>query len=79
MKSNFLPLSDLRVGESGVIVKMEIKGKVRQRFLAMGLIKGETVTVKRVAPLGDPIDFIVKGYHLSLRKSEASEILVETE
>lgn len=79
MKSNFLPLSDLRVGESGVIVKMDIKGKARQRFLAMGLIKGETVTVKRVAPLGDPIDFIVKGYHLSLRKSEASEILVETE
>ena len=79
MKSNYLPLSDLRVGESGVIVKMEIKGKARQRFLAMGLIKGETVTVKRVAPLGDPIDFIVKGYHLSLRKSEASEILVETE
>lgn len=79
MKSNFLPLSDLRVGESGVIVKMDIKGKARQRFLAMGLIKGETVTVKRVAPLGDPIDFILKGYHLSLRKSEASEILVETE
>ena len=79
MKSNYLPLSDLRVGESGVIVKMEIKGKARQRFLAMGLIKGETVTVKRVAPLGDPIDFIVKGYHLSLRKSEASEILVEIE
>lgn len=79
MKSNFLPLSDLKVGESGVIVKMDIKGKARQRFLAMGLIKGETVTVKRVAPLGDPIDFILKGYHLSLRKSEASEILVETE
>jgi len=79
MKSNYLPLSDLRVGESGVIVKMEIKGKARQRFFAMGLIKGETVTVKRVAPFGDPIDFIVKGYHLSLRKSEASEILVETE
>jgi Fe2+ transport system protein FeoA len=79
MKSSFLPLSDLKVGESGVIVKMDIKGKARQRFLAMGLIKGETVTVKSVAPLGDPIDFIVKGYHLSLRKSEASEILVETE
>ena len=79
MKSNYLPLSDLRVGESGVIVKMEIKGKARQRFLAMGLIKGETVTVKRVAPLGDPVDFIVKGYHLSLRKSVAREILVERE
>ncbi|MBE9474817.1 MAG: ferrous iron transport protein A [Chloroflexi bacterium] len=79
MKSNFLPLSDLKVGESGVIVKMDIKGKARQRFLAMGLIKGETVTVKRMAPLGDPVDFIVKGYHLSLRKSEAREILVERE
>jgi len=77
MTENILPLSQLKVGESGVIVKMNVQGATRQRFLAMGLVKGETINVKRIAPLGDPIDFIVKDYHLSLRKSEASEILVQ--
>jgi Fe2+ transport system protein FeoA len=77
MTENTLPLSQLKVGERGVITKMNIKGAARQRFLAMGLIKGESILVKRVAPLGDPIDFVIKGYDLSLRKSEAAEILVE--
>ena len=72
-----VPLSDLKVGETGVIAKMNFKGAARQRLLAMGLVKGETILVKRVAPLGDPIDFVIKGYHLSLRKTEANEILVE--
>jgi len=72
-----VPLSNLQVGERGVIAKMNFKGAARQRFLAMGLVKGETILVKRVAPLGDPVDFVIKGYHLSLRKAEASEILVE--
>jgi ferrous iron transport protein A len=62
----------------GTIVEMKLKGAARQRFLAMGLVKGETIRVERVAPLGDPIDFVVKNYHLSLRKTEASEILVQT-
>lgn len=77
MKQDILPLSQLKVGERGVITKMNIKGAARQRFLAMGLVKGETILVKRVAPLGDPIDFVIKGYDLSLRKSEAAEILVQ--
>jgi Fe2+ transport system protein FeoA len=77
MTPDILPLSQLKVGERGVITKMNIKGAARQRFLAMGLIKGETILVKRVAPLGDPIDFVIKGYDLSLRKSEAAEILVQ--
>ena len=72
-----VPLSELKVGETGVIAKMNFKGAARQRLLAMGLVKGETILVKRVAPLGDPIDFVIKGYHLSLRKTEANEILVE--
>jgi ferrous iron transport protein A len=49
----------------------------RRRLLDMGLVTGETVTMKAVAPLGDPVELIVKGYHLSLRKHEASEIFVE--
>ena len=77
MSESAIRLSELNVGESGIIVKLNIKGAVRQRFLAMGLVKGETILVKRVAPLGDPIDFLIKGYDLSLRKAEASEILVE--
>jgi Fe2+ transport system protein FeoA len=77
MTENTLPLSQLKVGERGVIAKMNIKGAARQRFLAMGLVKGESILVKRVAPLGDPIDFVIKGYDLSLRKSEAADILVE--
>jgi Fe2+ transport system protein FeoA len=77
MTETILPLSQLKVGERGVITKMNIKGAARQRFLAMGLIKGESILVKRVAPLGDPIDFVIKGYDLSLRKSEAAEIMVE--
>lgn len=74
-----VPLSDLKVGETGVIAKMNYTGAARQRLLAMGLVKGETILVKRVAPLGDPIDFVIKGYHLSLRKTEADEILVEAQ
>lgn len=77
MSESTIRLSELNVGESGIIVKLNIKGAVRQRFLAMGLVKGETILVKRVAPLGDPIDFLIKGYDLSLRKAEASEILVK--
>lgn len=71
-----IPLSELKVGEKGVVHKINFKGAIRQRFLAMGLVIGETILVKRVAPLGDPIDFVIKGYDLSLRKTEASEILV---
>ena len=77
MSESAIPLSELNVGESGIIVKLNTKGGARQRFLAMGLVKGETILVKRVAPLGDPIDFLIKGYDLSLRKAEASEILVK--
>jgi ferrous iron transport protein A len=77
MSESPFPLSKLKVGESGVIVQVNLKGSARQRFLAMGLVKGETISVERVAPLGDPIDFVVKNYHLSLRKSEANEIFVQ--
>ena len=72
-----VPLSSLESGESGIIVKLNLGGSVRQRFMAMGLVKGEKVTLERAAPLGDPLEFLVKGYHLSLRKSEASQIIVD--
>lgn len=71
-----IPLSNLKVGEKGVIQKVNFKGAIRQRLLAMGLVIGETILVKRTAPLGDPIDYVIKGYDLSLRKVEAKEIFV---
>lgn len=70
------PLSELHVGESGTIVGLDVKGSIRRRFLEMGMVTGETVRLERVAPLGDPIAFRIKGYQLSMRKSEASKILV---
>jgi len=77
MPETILPLSQLKIGQSGVIVKINLSGAARQRSLAMGLVTGETIHVHRIAPLGDPMDFIVKSYHLSLRKAEAGEILVQ--
>lgn len=76
MENESLPLSALKVGESGRIIKLNLKGTTRQRFMAMGLVRGEVVRVERVAPLGDPVEFVVKGYHLSVRKSEADQIVV---
>ena len=71
-----VPLSSLERGESGIILKLNLAGSVRQRFMAMGLVKGEKITLERAAPLGDPLEIQVKGYHLSLRKSEANQIIV---
>jgi ferrous iron transport protein A len=71
-------LSELRPRQRGKVVKVGGKGSVKRRILDMGLVSGAEVEVVRVAPLGDPIEFIVKGYNLSLRKSEAQDIEVET-
>jgi ferrous iron transport protein A len=49
----------------------------RRRLLELGVVRGETIMLQRAAPLGDPLEFVVKGYHLSLRKREAATITVE--
>jgi Fe2+ transport system protein FeoA len=72
-------LSDLKPGESGTVVRVEGNRSIRRRMLDMGLVKGAEVQVKRIAPLGDPIEFVVRGYSLSLRKTEAHAIHVDTE
>jgi DtxR family Mn-dependent transcriptional regulator len=74
---NQIPLHKLNVGQLGVIVRLQGEGPVKQRMMAMGLVPGAEVKVLRVAPLGDPVEFKVKGYSLSLRKSEARNITVE--
>ena len=67
-------LSDLAVGEIGVVAGMEGEGPGRRRMLDMGLVPGAEVKVIRLAPLGDPIEFRVRGYRLSLRKREAERV-----
>jgi len=71
------PLSELKCGEKGRIVKIGGEGSLRRRLLDMGLVSGSEVAIERVAPLGDPIEIKVKGYNLSLRKKEADGIQVE--
>lgn len=70
-------LSELKVGEFGNIVKLFATGGFRQRLLEMGLVRGERIEVKRVAPLGDPVEYSIKDYRLSMRRREAESILVE--
>lgn len=72
-----MPLHKLKVGQHGIVVRVGGQGPVRRRIMDMGLVSGTEVKVVRVAPLGDPIEFEVKGYNLSLRKDEASNIIVE--
>jgi DtxR family Mn-dependent transcriptional regulator len=72
-----IPLHKLGVGQRGVVVRVGGKGPARRRMMDMGLVPGSEVKVVRVAPLGDPVEFELKGYSLSLRKSEARDITVE--
>ena len=71
-----LTLRQLKAGESRIVAKVTGEGSLRQRILDMGLTKGTSVTVRKVAPLGDPIEVTVRGYELSLRKAEAACILM---
>lgn len=71
---NHVPLSSLLPGQQGVIARVGGQRNIRRRLLEMGLVPGETVLVERVAPLGDPVEFRVKGYHLSLRRRDTAEI-----
>jgi ferrous iron transport protein A len=70
-------LDQLKPGERATIVKVGGEGPVRRRILDMGVVKGAEIEVVRVAPLGDPIEFLIKRYNLSLRGSEARQIQVE--
>lgn len=72
-------LSDLKPGEKAVILRVVGTGSVRRRMLDMGLVKGTEIVVIRRAPLGDPIEFRLKGYNLSLRKEEAKKVFVKVE
>ncbi len=74
--SDLIALHQLRPGQAGIIVRVGGQAALRRRYLEMGLVRGETVSLTRVAPLGDPMAYQVKGYHLALRREEASQIWV---
>ena len=67
----------MKEGETGKIIRIGGNGALRRRILEMGLLKDSEVYVEKYAPLKDPIELIVKGYHLSMRVNEASQIMVE--
>lgn len=69
-------LRDVKVGQTVKVVKLEGEGAVKRRIMDMGITKGTEVFVRRVAPLGDPVEVTVRGYELSLRKADAQMILV---
>ena len=72
-------LDQLTTGESGVVVAIHGKGAVKRRLMDMGVTKNVRVTVRKLAPLGDPLEITLRGYELTLRKEEASLILVQKE
>lgn len=71
------PLSELEPQERGRVTAVLGSGGLRQRLLDMGVVPGVEIEVVRVAPLGDPVEYLVRGYRLSLRHSEAANVLVE--
>ncbi len=72
-------LRELKPGQKGKVTKISGSGSIHRRILDMGIVKGAEIEVERVAPLGDPLEVKIKGYHLSLRKDEAANIFVEAE
>ena len=70
-------LRDVKIGETVKVVKLHGEGAVKRRIMDMGLTRGTEVFVRKVAPLGDPIEVTVRNYELSLRKADAEMIEVE--
>ena len=69
-------LKDVKIGESAVIEKLHGEGALKRRIMDMGLTRGTQVYVRKVAPLGDPMELTVRGYELSVRKGDAENIEV---
>lgn len=69
-------LRDVPVGTTVTVAKLTGEGAIKRRLMDMGITKGTQILVRKVAPLGDPIEVNVRGYELSLRKSEAESILI---
>ena len=70
-------LSEMKEGQTGIITRIGGGNSLRRRILEMGLVKGTEVYVEKYAPLKDPLELIIKGYHVSLRVQEAAQITVD--
>ena len=70
-------LREVKIGETVKVVKLTGQGAVKRRIMDMGITKGVEIFIRKVAPLGDPVEVTVRGYELSLRKDDASMIEVE--
>lgn len=70
-------LKEVKIGETARVVKLHGEGAVKRRIMDMGITKGVDVYMRKVAPLGDPIEITVRGYELSIRKADADMIEIE--
>jgi len=72
-------LSDMAVGKKGQTTRIEGTGALRRRMMDMGIVRGAEIEMVRDAPLGDPVEFLLKGYNLTLRREEATNVWLELE
>ena len=73
-----MTLRDVKIGHTARVVRVQGEGALRRRIMDMGITRGVEVTVRKVAPLGDPLELTVRGYQLTLRKADAEMIEVES-
>ena len=69
-------LKDAKVGDTVTVARLHGEGAVKRRIMDMGITKGVEITIRKVAPLGDPVEITVRGYELSLRKADADMVEV---
>jgi ferrous iron transport protein A len=72
-------LDEMEQGERGKVVAISSCGSLRSRIMDMGIVRGAEIEMVRSAPLGDPLEFLLKGYKLTLRKAEAANVLLEVD
>lgn len=70
-------LRDAKVGETVTVVKLHGEGAIKRRIMDMGITKGVEITIRKVAPLGDPVEMTVRGYELSLRRADAEMVEIQ--
>lgn len=72
-------LVEIKIGETGLVKKVEGEGRLRRRLFDMGITPGTSIYLRKVAPLGDPLEITIRGYELTLRKTEAELVVLEVE
>lgn len=71
-----MKLNEMKMGQSGVVTSILGEGKIRRRLFDMGITPGVEIYLRKTAPLGDPLEITIRGYELTLRKSEAETVLI---